>query len=88
MMENKKFYMQFGDENPKQQDKEKEEDGKIKENITDEIQDEIFDSLFQKMEILDMSGSGITLKLPLELVKLLSSLFKGLDKQIEGGIER
>ena len=78
--------MQLGDEqNAHSKEQEKEP---IKDFVKDKIQDQLLDSLTSNLQILDVTGSTAVISMPLEVVKLMSAIFKELENSLENKLEQ
>ena len=89
-MENKKIYMQLGDEQNAHSEEQEKNQAPVKDFAKDEIQDKLLDSLTSNLQILDVTGNTAVISMPLQVVKLMSAIFKELENSLENqqGITR
>lgn len=89
-MRDKKIYMQLGNEQNAHSEEQEKNQEPIKDFAKDEIQDELLDSLTSNLQILDVTGNAATISMSLQVVKLMSAIFKELENSLENqqGITR
>ena len=89
-MKDKKIYMQLGDEPEAHSEEQEKKQEAVKNFAKDKVQDELLDSLTDNLQLLDVTGGAAIISMPLEMVKLMSAIFKELENQLENqqGITR
>ncbi len=89
-MKNKKIYIQLGDEQNAHSEEQEKKQETVKDFAKDKIQDELIDSLTSNLQILDVTGNTAVISMPLQVVKIMSVLFKEIENQLENqqGITR
>jgi hypothetical protein len=85
-MSQKTIYMALGGNN--HQEEKETFSHKMKEMGKDKIKDTLQDQLMDNISLVHLGGGMAQITLPLEMVKLIATLFKTLENQIDGGIER
>jgi len=89
-MNDKKIYMHLGDEQNAHSEEQEKNQEPIKDFAKDKVQDQLVDSLTSNLQILDVTGSTAVISMPLEVLKLMSAIFKKLENTLENqqGIRR
>ena len=82
--------MQLGDEQNAHSEEQEKKQETVKDFAKDKIQDELIDSLTSNLQILDVTGNTAVISMPLQVVKIMSVLFKEIENQLENqqGITR
>jgi len=89
-MKNQTIYMKLGDEQNAHSEEQEKEKTIVKGFAKDKIQDELIDSLTSNLQLLDVTGNTAVISMPLQVVKLMSAIFKELENSLENqqGITR